>query len=52
MAVRTELAAHEHVVKLEHVLLVRGGIPYEIERSVCIGCALVLGEKLVKRADG
>ena len=52
MAVQTEVNGHEHVARLEHVLLLRGGIPYEIERSVCVDCALVLGEQLVKRADG
>jgi len=42
--------AHEHVAKRVHVLLQRGGVPYEIEQQVCTACARILDEKPVKRA--
>jgi hypothetical protein len=41
---------HQHVAKQVHVILQRAGIPYEVERQVCTGCAHVLGERPVKRA--
>ncbi len=41
---------HEHDAERVHVLLLRRGIPYEIERHVCAKCARVLDEKPVKRA--
>jgi NMD protein affecting ribosome stability and mRNA decay len=41
---------HEHVTKRVHVLLLRAGIPYEIEQQVCADCARILEEKPVKRA--
>lgn len=41
---------HEHVAKRVHVVLLRAGVPYEVERRVCTGCAHVLGERPVKRA--
>jgi hypothetical protein len=41
---------HEHVAKRVHVLLLRAGVPYEIEQQVCQACARILDEKPVKRA--
>jgi hypothetical protein len=40
---------HEHVTERVHVLQLRAGVPYEIERQVCAACARVLDEKPVKR---
>jgi hypothetical protein len=40
---------HEHVAKHVHVLVLRAGVPYEIDRQVCVSCARVLVEKPVKR---
>ncbi|HZO33911.1 MAG TPA: hypothetical protein VFB17_02425 [Gaiellaceae bacterium] len=40
---------HEHVAKHVHVLAVRAGVPYEIDRQVCVACARVLAERPVKR---
>jgi len=41
---------HEHVVKRVHVVLLRSGVPYEIEQQVCADCARILDERPVKRA--
>lgn len=40
---------HQHIAKQVHVVLQRAGIPYEVERQVCTGCAHVLVERPVKR---
>jgi hypothetical protein len=40
---------HEHVAKHVHVLVSRAGVPYEIDRQVCVACARVLAETPVKR---
>jgi RNase P subunit RPR2 len=40
---------HTHVAVVTHMIRQRLGIPYEIERTVCAGCARVLDEKSVKR---
>lgn len=40
---------HEHVAKHVHVLVLRAGVPYEIDRQVCVACERVLVEKPVKR---
>ena len=39
---------HKHVAVVTHLIRQRQGIPYEMERKVCAGCARVLDEKLVK----
>ncbi len=44
------LKTHEHDAKRVHVVVLRGGVPYEIEQHVCASCARVLDEKQVKRA--
>jgi hypothetical protein len=50
MAEQHPTKLHEHVAKRVHVLLLRSGIPYEVEQQVCAGCSRVLDEKPVKRA--
>lgn len=50
MITRHPTEVHKHVAKSVHVLLQRGGVPYEIEQQVCTACARVLDEKPVKRA--
>jgi hypothetical protein len=49
-AMRHPTTIHEHVAKRVHVLLLKAGVPYEIEQQVCEACARVLDEKPVKRA--
>jgi len=41
---------HKHVAERVHVLQLRAGVPYEVERQVCAACERVLDEKPVKRA--
>jgi hypothetical protein len=41
---------HEHVAKRVHVILLRAGVPYEVEQKVCTGCRRVLDEHPVRRA--
>jgi len=41
---------HRHRGVSTHVLVQRDGVPYEIERVVCSGCARVLSERELKRA--
>jgi hypothetical protein len=41
---------HEHVPKRVYVVLQRHGVPYEVERQVCVECSRILDEKPVKRA--
>jgi hypothetical protein len=50
MSERQPIKLHEHVAKRVHVLLLRAGVPYEVEQQVCSGCSVVLDEKPVKRA--
>ena len=50
MSERPTITIHEHVAKRVHVLLQRGGVPYEVEQQVCTGCLQILDEKPVKRA--
>lgn len=50
MNLRTNTKAHEHVAEKVHVLVVKAGVPYEIEQQVCADCRTVLDEKPVKRA--
>jgi len=40
---------HRHVAKRVHVVLLRAGVPYEVERQVCTSCSHVLGERPLKR---
>lgn len=49
MSTKKSTQAHEHVAERVHVVLQRGGVPYEVERQVCQGCQRVLDEKPVKR---
>ena len=41
---------HKHVAERVHVLQLRAGVPYEVERQVCAACERVLDEKPLKRA--
>ncbi len=41
---------HRHTGVRRYVLLQRLGIPYEVERTVCSECQLVLDERQLKRA--
>jgi hypothetical protein len=43
--------AHEHVAERVHLVLLRQGVPYEVERKVCAQCNEVLAETAVKRAS-
>lgn len=49
MTAEQPIKIHEHVARRVHVLLLRAGIPYEIEQKVCTDCKRVLGEKPVHR---
>ncbi len=49
MNLRPKMKAHEHVAERVHVLVVKAGVPYEIEQQVCVDCRAVLDEKPVKR---
>jgi hypothetical protein len=50
MNVRPKAKAHDHSAERVHVLVVKAGVPYEIEQQVCTICHQVLDEKPVKRA--
>lgn len=41
---------HKHVAVTQHVLLQRGGVPYEVERVTCADCRKLLEERSVRRA--
>ena len=40
---------HEHTVVVVHALRQQGGVPYEVERSVCTACRKVLDERQLRR---
>jgi len=42
---------HEHVAERVHVVLLRKGVPYEVERKVCTACNEILAETPLKRAS-
>jgi hypothetical protein len=41
---------HRHTAVTTHALRQRSGIPYEVERTVCLGCRRVLTERPLRRA--
>jgi hypothetical protein len=41
---------HRHRALVVHALRQRAGVPYEVERTVCIECQRVLAERTVRRA--
>jgi hypothetical protein len=41
---------HTHEPITEHALRQRAGVPYEVERVVCLGCRRVLAERTLRRA--
>ena len=43
---------HEHVAERVHVVLLRQGVPYEVEREICVDCRAILAETPLKRASG
>ena len=42
--------AHRHKAVVTHALRQRAGVPYEVERTVCMDCRRVLGERTLRRA--
>jgi len=40
---------HRHRAVATHVVVQRGGIPFELERTVCSTCSRVLGERRLRR---
>ena len=47
---RPEQQSHRHDAVTRHALRQREGIPYEVERVVCLGCRHVLSERTLRRA--
>jgi NMD protein affecting ribosome stability and mRNA decay len=41
---------HRHTEVKTHVLLQRGGVPYEVEQKVCPDCRRILDERPLRRA--
>ena len=42
---------HQHLPRKVHALAHRGGIPYEVERTVCSSCGQVIEERSIRRAE-
>jgi hypothetical protein len=49
-APRPEQEDHRHEAVTLHALRQREGIPYEVERVVCLACRRVLSERTLRRA--
>jgi hypothetical protein len=49
-ALRLLRMTHRHTPVSTHVVVQRAGIPFELERTVCTGCARVLSERPLRRA--
>jgi len=47
---RRRIGLHRHHTVRTHVVVQRNGVPYELERTVCTGCAQVLSERQLRRA--
>jgi hypothetical protein len=47
---RPEQHDHRHDAVTRHALRQQDGIPYEVERVVCLGCRRVLEERTLRRA--
>jgi hypothetical protein len=41
---------HQHRIVTTRALGQRGGVPYEVERTICPECHVVLGERPLRRA--
>lgn len=41
---------HTHTAVTTHALRQRSGVPYEVERTVCLDCRRVLTERPLRRA--
>jgi RNase P subunit RPR2 len=42
--------AHKHTAITAHALQQRAGIPYEVERTICLDCRRLLKERPLRRA--
>jgi hypothetical protein len=49
-AQKTGLRRHRHKAVKTHALRQRDGVPYEVERTVCVDCRRVLDERPLRRA--
>lgn len=47
---QTRPRRHKHKAVTTHALRQRGGVPYEVERTICLDCRRVLGERPLRRA--
>ena len=43
--------SHQHRPRTFHALAQSGGIPYEVERTVCSSCGQVIEERSIRRAE-
>jgi hypothetical protein len=50
MSAPTPHPGHEHTVVTTHALGQRRGVPYEVERAVCLECRRLLQERPLRRA--
>lgn len=41
---------HKHTAITTHAIRQRSGVPYEVERKVCVACQRLLDERPLKRA--
>ena len=49
-AQKTGLRRHRHKTVKTHALRQRDGVPYEVERTICLDCRRVLDERPLRRA--
>ena len=42
---------HKHTAVTVHAIRQRSGIPYEVKRTICANCHLLLSEKPLRRAE-
>jgi hypothetical protein len=47
---RPEQENHRHEAVTRHALRQQDGIPYEVERVVCLACRRVISERTLRRA--
>jgi hypothetical protein len=50
MSARTPDSPHKHTAVTTHALGQRRGVPYEVERIVCLDCRRLLRERPLRRA--
>ena len=46
----TLMRRHKHNTVTVHAIRQRAGVPYHVERKVCVSCQRLLDEKTIKRA--